>query len=153
MTNEMYLYISYFAVIFSGLVLAIATILILNKAHQQATSNKKAKKLSSLLRRVFPSWLILAVVLAFISVSYIDCSHSDYAQIVADRDHLINKTQQQVSNMLIWLAVGLFLWGLILIGFLMTASKLNDVQAASNFRSQKHNAENGLNIRSPAESF
>lgn len=118
MTNEMYLYVSYFAAIILGLVLATLTLVILRGPHRQATTEAKVKKLASLIRRIFPPWLILTVLLAFISVSYIDCDHTNYTQVVADRGHLINKTQEQVSTMSIWLAIALFTYCFVLLLFL-----------------------------------
>jgi len=123
MTNEMYLYTSYFAAIIVGLVIATVTLVILHKPHLQATSGAKAGQLGSLMRRVFPSWLILTALLAFILVSYIDCNHSNYEQVVADRDHLIDKTHEQISNMLIWLAFALFTYCFVLVFFLLAKAK------------------------------
>ncbi|MGD8501604.1 MAG: hypothetical protein PVJ86_13210 [Phycisphaerales bacterium] len=123
MTNETYLYVSYFAAIVLGLALAGGAWAILRRPHRQATTAPQVKKLGSLMRRVFPSWLILAVLLAFISVSYIDCSHRDYAQVVADWDHLVSKTQEQVHTMLIWLAVALFTYCSLLALFLWAGAR------------------------------
>jgi hypothetical protein len=123
MTNESYLYVSYFAAIFLGLLLAAVAWAILRRPHRQATTAIHVKKLGSLMRRIFPSWLILAVLLAFISVSYIDCSHKDYAQVVADRDHLVGKTQEQVHAMSIWLAVALFTYCFLLALFLWARAR------------------------------
>jgi hypothetical protein len=60
------------------------------------------------MRCVFPPWLILTVLLAFMSVSYIDCGHPSYSQVVEDRGHLAGRTQEHVYKMLIFLAVALF---------------------------------------------
>lgn len=123
MMNETYLYTSYFATIIIGLVLATVAFVMLHRAHQEATTGAKFKKLGSLMRRVFPSWLILTVLLAFISVSYIDCNHTNYAQVVADRSHLIDKTREQVSTMLIWLTIALFAYCFALALFLWARAR------------------------------
>jgi len=123
MTNEAYLYTSYFAAIILGFVLATVTLGILRRPHPEATTGAKVKKLGSLMRHVFPSWLILAVLLAFISVSYIDCNHSTYAQVVADRNHLVDKTQEQVYTMLIWLTFALFTYCFVLVLFLWARAR------------------------------
>lgn len=123
MTNEMYLYVSYFAAIMLGLVLATVTWGILHGPHRETTTAAKVRKLGSLMRRIFPSWLILAVLLAFISVSYIDCDHTNYAQVVADRGHLVGKTQEQVYTMLAWLAIALFIYCSVLVLFLWARAK------------------------------
>lgn len=68
------------------------------------------------LRRVFPSWLVLAVLLAFMTVSYMECR--TYEQVVADRDYLIDKTQEQLYRMSVWLAVALTIYAVVLMLFL-----------------------------------
>jgi len=124
MTSEMYLYVSYFAAIILGLVLAAVTWVILQGPHREATTAAKVKKLGSLMRRILPSWLILTVLLAFISVSYIDCDHTNYAQVVADQSHLVSKTREQVYTMLAWLAIALFIYCSVLVLFLWARAKI-----------------------------
>jgi hypothetical protein len=123
MTNEIYLYVSYFAAVVLGLVLAAATVVALRKPLMEATGADKVKKLGLLVRRVFSFWVFVAVLLAFISVSYIDCSHETYAKVVADRDHLIDKTQQHVSRISIALAVALFTYCIGLVFFLWSSAR------------------------------
>ncbi len=123
MTNEQYLYISYFAAAAGGVVLAILTAIILARPNRQATEGQILPKLGKFLRRVFPSWLILTVLLGFISVSYIDCAHENYAKVVADRDHLVDKTQEQVFLMSICLAVALMAYALVLMLFLWARAR------------------------------
>jgi disulfide bond formation protein DsbB len=123
MTNEVYLYTSYYTILILGLILALLTWFILHKPHLEATTGAKVKKLGSLMRRLSPSWLVLTVLLAFISVSYMDCSHTSYSQVLADREHLINKTQEQVYTMLIWLALALFVYAIILLVFLWSKAR------------------------------
>ena len=123
MTNETYLYVSYFAAVSLGLVLTFVILAILRGPHQEATAIATAKKVGSFMRRIFPSWLIIAVLLAFISVSYIDCAHKDYQQVVADRSYLVSKTREQVYTMLRWLAVALFAYCLMLVLFVCAVAK------------------------------
>lgn len=128
MTNEKYLYISYFASIILGLILTTVTLVILRRPHQEATMEAKIKKFGSLMRRIFPFWMVVTVLLAFISVSYIDCNHTNYAQVVADRNHLIVKTQQQVSNMSLWLAIALFTYCFVFVFFLLIKARAKRFQ-------------------------
>ena len=121
----MYLYVSYFAAVIFGLVFAIVITAILRKPHRQATTDVKAGKLGTLIRSIFPSWLILTILLAFISVSYFDCSHTTYQQVIEDRDYLVNKTQEQISNILMWLVIALLAYCFILVLFLWAKSKQN----------------------------
>ncbi|MHC4665788.1 MAG: hypothetical protein ACYS9T_07510 [Planctomycetota bacterium] len=67
------------------------------------------------LRRVFPWWLVLAVLLAFMTVSYME--FRTYEQVVADRDYLIDKTQEQLYRMSVWLAVALTIYAVVLMLF------------------------------------
>jgi len=118
MTNEQYLYVSYFAAAVGGAGLAALTAMILAGPLRKATKAEILPYLGKLLRRAFPSWLILTALLGFISVTYFDCAHHTYAEIVADRAHLIDKTQEQVFQMTIFLAVALITYAVVLIAFL-----------------------------------
>ena len=128
MMNEKYLYISYFASVILGLVLTTVTLVILRRPHQEATIGAKVRKLGSLMKRILPAWLVLTELLAFISVSYIDCDHTNYEQVVADRDHLISKTQEQVSNMSLWLAIALFTYCFVFVLFLLIKARVKRFQ-------------------------
>ena len=114
MTNEQYLYVSYFAAAAGGACLAVVSAVVMARPHRLATAGVVVQKLGALLRRVFPVWLVLAVLLGFLSVSYIDCAHSDYAQVVEDRQHLVHTTQDQASAMMQYLAVALLTYGFVL---------------------------------------
>ena len=123
MTNETFLYLSYFSALVLGLVLACVMLVVLRKSHREIIASDKVRKLGSLIKRVFSFWVFVAVLLAFISVSYIDCSHENYASVIADRDHLVNKTQEHLSRMSICLAVALFTYCLALVLFLWAGVK------------------------------
>lgn len=123
MTNEQFLYVSYFAAVAGGVGLAVLTAVILAGPNRQATGGKLLPKLGKFLIRAFPSWLVLMVLLAFISVSYIDCAHENYAEVVADRDHLVNTTQQQISQMSIYLSIALMSYAAVLILFLWARAR------------------------------
>lgn len=118
MTNEQYLQVSYFASAAAGVGLAVVTSLILARPHRAATAGAVLRKLGSILRRALPTWLVLTVLLSFMSVSYFDCGHSDYAAIVGDRPHLVERTQEQLSRMLLCLAIAVAAYGFVLMLFL-----------------------------------
>ena len=123
-TNEQYLYVSYFAAAGAGVTAAAVMILWLGRSHREATGGAAAKGLSMILRRAFPAWLILAVLLGFMSVTYFDCQHGSYADIVADRQHLVHKTQEQVKAMCRYLAVALVAYGFVMMLFLWARAKI-----------------------------
>ena len=134
MTNEQYLYVSYFAAAAVGLSLAAITAAILARPHRLATAGTAISKLATILRRVFPAWLVLAVLLGFVSVSYFDCGHSSYNSIITDRPHLISKTQEHASHMAMYLAIAVVAYGFVLITFLWARarhSRLNQGGGAS----------------------
>lgn len=123
MTNEQYLYVSYFAAVAVGGGLTVATAAILAGPNRRATAGAAARRLGAILRRVFPAWLILAVLLGFMSVSYLDCTHTDYANVVADRAHLVSSTQEHLSRMAMYLAVALVVYGFVLMLFLWARAR------------------------------
>jgi hypothetical protein len=106
MTNETYLIVSYFAVAGGGVALAILTALVLMGPVKRAFQGAVAP-LAQILRRVLPAWLILAALLGFLSVSYFDCTHSTYEQIVKNQPYLVEKNFEQGSQVCRYAAVGL----------------------------------------------
>jgi hypothetical protein len=112
MGNEPYLTVSYFAAAAAGVVGAVVVALVLRKALRRALA-VCTSPLAHLLRRALPAWLILAVLLGFLSVTYFDCEHGSYETIVADREHLIGKTCEQGSTMSLYVAGGLVLFSLL----------------------------------------
>jgi len=122
-TNEQYLYVSYFVAAAAGITAAAVMILWLGRAHREATAGAATNVLGIVLRRAFPAWLILAVLLGFMSVTYFDCSHGSYATIVEDRQHLIHKTQEQVTAMCRYLAIALIAYGFVMMLFLWARAR------------------------------
>jgi len=112
MSNEQYLVTSYFAAAGAGVAVAVAVALVLRKPLRRALE-ACATPPARLLRRALPVWLILAVLLGFLSVTYVDCEHGSYETIVADRDHLVEKTREQGSAMSLYVAGGLVLFSLL----------------------------------------
>jgi len=104
-TNVQYLHLSYFAALAGGLSVATLILAILAGPNREATTAPLLLPFGRFLRRLLPSWLLLAVALGFISVTYFDCSHETYDQIVADRGHLIDKSQEQTVSMSVALAI------------------------------------------------
>jgi hypothetical protein len=129
-TNEHYLYVSYFVAVGAGITVAAVMTLWLGRAHREATAGAAANGLGTVLRRAFPAWLILAVLLGFMSVTYFDCSHGSYATIVADREHLIHKTQEQVTAMCRYLAVALVAYGFVIMLFLWARARADRKNSA-----------------------
>jgi len=120
-TNEQYLHVSYFAAAVGGVALATLTAAMLAHPHRQATQGQLLPKLGRFLRRAFSPWLILTVLLGFMSVSYMECR--TYDQVVADRSYLVDKTQQQIHRMALSLAIALMAYAAVLLLFLWARAR------------------------------
>ncbi len=114
MTNEQYLRASYFIAAGGGVALAVLTAVLLRKEHARAMTAAAAGAVGRFLRRAFPAWLILAVLLGFASVGYFDCAHKDYHSITTDRPYLVQKTHEHASHILYFLATALLAYTLVL---------------------------------------
>jgi hypothetical protein len=114
-TNEQYLYASYFATAAAGALAAIVMAVWLGRSHPEVADGPPAMRLGRVIRRAFPPWLILAVLLGFMSVTYFDCNHSSYTQIVEHRGYLTSKTQEQVSAMARHLAAAIMGYGFVMV--------------------------------------
>lgn len=106
MTNENYLIVSYFCAAAGGMAGAAATALLLRGPLRRAVAAVLAP-VGRVFRRMLPAWLVLMVLFAFTSVSYLDCKHETYQHVVKDRAHMEQVTRTQASKMLNYLAVGL----------------------------------------------
>ena len=112
MTNESYLVVSYFAAAGAGVLLAVLTALLLSAPLRGALA-AVARPLATVFRRALPSWLILAVLFGFFSVTYFDCHHKTYQEIVADSHHLVQKNFEQGADMTEYLATALAAYALV----------------------------------------
>ena len=113
MTNETYLVVSYFAVAVGGVVLALMTAgLLLSPAGR--AFGERLRPVGRFFRRVLSPWLVLTVIFAFMTVSYFDCTHHTYDDVVADRDHLEAVTSSQASRMVLVLTIALSVYTIAL---------------------------------------
>ncbi|MDY6913235.1 MAG: hypothetical protein SVT52_02090 [Planctomycetota bacterium] len=125
MTNEQYIVVSYFTAVGGGIVLAIVTAMIMRGPLRRAVGGVLSP-LGRLMRRVLPAWLVLFVLLAFTMVSYFDCSHHSYQDIVKDRPHMINVTRTQSQYMLICLGLALLTYVLVLAVVLIIRPRVDE---------------------------
>jgi len=80
MTNEQYLYVSYFAAAVGGASLATLTAMVLAGPLRKVTKAEILPQLGKLLRRAFPSWLILTALLGLQRSAYCVYRIAYYAQ-------------------------------------------------------------------------
>ena len=121
MTNEQFLYILYFGAGGGGLALVVVTAIALARPNRQATDSAVLPQLGKFLRRVFPPWLILTVILAFISVNYMECR--SYSEVIGNREYIVDKMQQQVYRMAIGLSIALMTYAVILALYLLACAR------------------------------
>ena len=129
MTNETYLVVSYICAAAGGIVVAGLTAWLFRGPLKQALAAAPAA-LAQAVGRLFPAWLVLTVLFAFTSVSYIDCQHPGYASVVGDRAHLENVTRQQGSTMLHWVCIALLSYAAALAIILILRPQKEDPPAA-----------------------
>lgn len=115
MTNDTYLVLSY--VICAALSIALGTLvyLFLRRPFAVVADATPRKHLSSILKRLFPVGLLLPALLGFVSVSYKSCGVQTYAEIVESRHYLIAKNQEQVSSILVSIAVAVLIWDAVIL--------------------------------------
>ena len=113
MTNEQYLIVSYFAVAAMAVAFAGATWLYLRRSFERITQMLWPGNLSQILKAMFPAGLFLPAFLGFVTVSYRGCGRS-YEDIVKERSYLIQRNQEQISSILLWIAAALLFWDLLI---------------------------------------
>jgi len=130
MTNDRYLIVSYFAVAAMAVALAGATWLYLRRSFGGITQTLSAGNLSRIMKAMFPAGLFLPAFLGFVSVSYRGCGKS-YEEIVKERSYLIQRNQEQISSILLWIAAALLFWDLIILFILRFARTSSQPSAES----------------------
>ena len=117
-TNEQLLYVTYFGAAAGGVILAAGTVLLLNRPLRQMLQTAGVGKF---LARLFPSWIVLAAILGFISVNYVECKN--YSEIVNDRGYIIDKTHELVYHIAFAIKLAVLIYAVIVIPHLWAAAK------------------------------
>ena len=115
MTNDKYLVVSY--VISGALSVAISVLvyLLLRRPFAGVVDAARRKQLRPILKRLFPIGLLFPALLGFASVSYKGCNHQTYAKIVASRNYLVEKNQEQISSTLLSIVVAILVWDAVIL--------------------------------------
>jgi hypothetical protein len=114
MTNERYLIASYFAGAALSAGLGTIVYLFLRRPFGGVADAASGKRLS-VLKRLFPWGLLFPAVLGFVSVSYQGCGRTTYEEVVRNRSYLVEKNQEQVSSVLLYILVAVVFWDVMVL--------------------------------------
>ena len=112
MNNEQYLLLSYFVVGAASVLLALATYAMLRRS-LAGVSQAIGGRLGSIFRRLFLLGILLPAMFGFFSVTFRGCGRNTYDKIVAERSYLVEKNQEQLKSTMIYTAVALLVWALL----------------------------------------
>ena len=120
MTNDQYLIVSYFVCAALSLAAGVLVYLYLRRPFAGVADSAPGNHLPALLKRLLPCGLIFPALLGFLSVSYRGCNES-YENIIAHRELLVAKNQEQISAILFYIVVAVLFWNLIALLILRSA--------------------------------
>lgn len=116
MDNETYLKVSYTVVTCGCLALGLGGYYWLRGSIQGIARALPQKNWGRIFSRGFPLSILLFVMSASLSVNYNGgCNSVPYEQIVQDRNYIIYKNLEQISDSLNFIVIGLFLWSVIVL--------------------------------------
>jgi len=123
MNNETYLIVSYFVVFAVACALGVATYFVLRRTVADLTRAARGGRLGQILRRLLLIGLLLPAILGFFSVTYYSCDKDTYEKIIEERSYLVEKNKEQISSTLNYLIGAIYIWGLLVVGFLFAIQK------------------------------
>jgi uncharacterized iron-regulated membrane protein len=124
LTNDQYLIVSYFVCAALSVAAGVLVYLYLRRPFAGVADAASGKHLPTLLKRLLPCGLVFPALLGFLSVSYDGCGKS-YADIVANREFLVAKNQEQLSAILFYVVLAILFWNLIAFLILRSAQHGN----------------------------
>ncbi|MGB7284313.1 MAG: hypothetical protein WBE13_18755 [Candidatus Acidiferrum sp.] len=84
------------------------------------------KSVRDLLMRLFPAGIVLPALLGFVSVSYRGCDMQEYGKIIANREYLEAKNQEQVSASSMHVVWAVFAWCALIAILLAVKRRFDD---------------------------
>jgi hypothetical protein len=114
MSNEQFLIVSYFTVGAVAAVIGLTVYACLRRPLAGITMAFRNQPLGLILRRLFPVGLVLPALAGFLSVKYQSCGRS-YATVIASREYLIGKNQEQMAAACFFVMVALMAWGIVVL--------------------------------------
>jgi len=112
MTNERYLIVSYFVCAALSIALAYWRISIFG-APSPAGGRGAGQEPSTHAEAAVPLWICASGPAGFVTVSYRSCDRTTYTEIVASRGYLIEKNQEQISSILLYILAAVVFWNLV----------------------------------------
>lgn len=119
MTNEEYLIVSYFVVGVLAVVVSLSAYLWLRPTMHNMSQKLSGKYLPRILRKTLPVSLLFPALIGFCSVTFRSCEKDTYEKIIAERAYLVAKNQEQLSATFYHASVGIFVFGLLVLGALI----------------------------------
>jgi hypothetical protein len=115
MTNEGYVIASYFVSAALSAGLGTIVYLFLRRPFGGVADAASGKRLSSILKRLLPWGLLFPPLLGFVSVFYQGCNRTTYEEIIQSRNYLVEKNQEQISSVLLYILVAVVFWDVIVL--------------------------------------
>lgn len=113
MSNEHYLFLSYFAFALLCFGLGLVVYFILRKPFEGIADAIVGKTRSTLLKRLLVLSLTAASVLGFLGVSYNQQGCTKYEEVIKERKNLVARNAEQVQGARDWIEWTLAAWGVV----------------------------------------
>jgi len=123
MSNERYLFISYFAFALLCFGLGLLVYFILRKPFEAVADSIVGKSRSTLLKRMLMLSMTAASVLGFLGVSYNQQGCVKYEQVIQERRNLVNRNIEQIQNTRDWVVWTVLAWGVVVAAGLAATRK------------------------------
>jgi len=123
MSNERYLFISYFAFALLCFGLGLLVYFILRKPFEAVADSIVGKSRSTLLKRMLMLSMTAASVLGFLGVSYNQQGCVKYEQVIQERSNLVNRNIEQIQNTRDWVVWTVLAWGVVVAAGLAATRK------------------------------
>lgn len=126
MSNDGYLILVYFSAFFGSLALAVYVNAALREKFATLARDLLSSKPANAFGRIFPVSIWLTVLLGFSTVSMKSCTKDKYTGIVANKEYLLGKAQEQISSASWYLVWALCLWALAITVILIVRAKQHE---------------------------
>jgi len=123
MSNERYLFISYFAFALLCFGLGLLVYFILRKPFEAVADSIVGKSRGTLLKRMLMLSMTAASVLGFLGVSYNQQGCVKYEQVIQERSNLVNRNIEQIQNTRDWVVWTVLAWGVVVAAGLAATRK------------------------------